>query len=631
MKKQGDLKRDNSFLSVSEMLGNVADNISIEGDRMKCFLNFKPTPVTLGIPSYTETNCEGFWKSKRRTKALIGGLRSGKSYNSCIEALIVYTGIIPYALRGIYAYEDILNKLKSGTAKRPRRVRIIVMDYTNHFPTVIRPMLLGNPLQGDTGYLPEGWDNWDEDEHIFYGQDGSFLHIYSADPKEVDSARKARGGQFDHTWIDEPNSNDIYTESLGRALSMKDGQGTVTLSYCPQDGFKAWHYEDIYKANYNATTYRPKPILQQNKSIFVQVITPMDNPFNSPEKIEDMRASCRPWEIDSKLLGRYSHRGNEPCFNMEVLARWEKNYQDMGVYVSMSPKEVDMENGIFEGSMEMVEHNDAVTEINNNRPVWKIWKQPEDGHKYIMTADNSLGFRHSDFNVADIYDVVDMAKPVQVAQLHIREIRGTDFSIQCAMMATFFGECLIAPESNCGEVFIDTLRNYPNFYTRRQPSSNLEEKEQSKYGFSTNKYSKANIIENMHQLILEYGKEDYCPFNSFQTLSELESYQEKIITSENRSVKVWGAKTGENDDCCITAMIALWIMKKEYEKITVCKLKEYGTQSLSVNRHGRVDDKINIEKTSFANYKNHRKPSLYSLSQKKAGESCSQLVRKRKS
>lgn len=267
MKKQGD-KQKSVPLSLGQMSAKFARELAVPDERFNRFYDYIPLPAL--------AQEDGFWRDKRRTKALIAGNRSGKTTSACIEAVIVYTGIIPRALQGVYPHK---------IPTRPRHVRIIVADYSKAFSETLRPMLIGP----DYGILPEAWSTWDEQEHMFTGPDGSYLSIMAIDPTEKTDPNVLRGPQIDHTMIDEINTEVAFTESIARAAALKSGPRTVTLSFCPQNGYQCWTYDRLYAACYDKLTKKRLPREKQHSDIFPQ-----------------MWALCTLGMIDCEILWTYS-------------------------------------------------------------------------------------------------------------------------------------------------------------------------------------------------------------------------------------------------------------------------------------------------------------------------------------
>jgi len=564
MKKPGDrkIKKVPSFANLTQ---DFAFSISKKDPRLDYFWNYKPVPKLID-----------FFASPKKTKAIIGANRATKTTASIFEDIMIYTGIIPPSMRGVYAHEKKLRKLVSGKNQRPRHVKIIVGSYTKHWPQVIRPKLLGNPDLGEKGMLPEAWSNWNDDEHMFTGPDGSTLAVDSEDPAEKSEPTELRGPGLDHTHIDESNRQSVYSESLTRGSALPDGPGTVTLSFCPQDGFEDWTYIDLYGACYDLSTNRRKPKQAQHPHIYSISVSMRDNPDISSEEIDRIVASLPKYQVAYRVYGRYSNRLGDPYFDYDMLDQWLNKvvYSD-GIPYIVEETKVDAERGIYEGKMIEVnefEYNEA------EQPVWRIWELPQDGEKYLLAADVAGGNVKSDFQSADVLKGTDPSNMKQVAQLRIRVLKPGSFAVQCACMASCYGNCLLVPEgspSEFGGIFCDRVRSYKNFYTRIMLDKTTEH-ETEKIGWSTNKSTKPLMLETLYKTLHEQNAKNICPIRSKFTLSELMSYEERVVKDKLYGYMrtEWGSARGAHDDTVISLAIGNRIIQTENYKLSTCNLKK---------------------------------------------------------
>lgn len=620
MKKKGDMKHA-PVANIGQVIDDMVLRLEKQPPRLKAFWEYQPVPLYMGEPSYSTVSEQGFLRTKKKVRALCAGNRSTKTWTALYELIMIYTGIIPPAMQGVYPWEQNLRDcLPGGKHPRARRCRIIVQNYTTHWATAIRPILLQQAQDTDTGLLPEGYDDWNSEEHLFTAPDGSMLHIYSADPRENTDPIFLRGGAFDCTVIDEPNAQKVFEESVARTIAVPHGLGFVTLSYCPEDGFESWHYKDVYQAGYDAKTNEPLPPEKASPEIFVQVSTPMDNPSVTEEGLAALKAVCRPWQIEAKVNGRYSAQGDNSFFSVEILSNWQikPDLKTFYEYAELDMSNVNTYEGDFEAEIDYItaEEGDRICDSDENeRPLWRVWHRPQDNHKYILIADCAAGRAKGDYQVADILDATDYAKPFQVAQLRIRKCTILNFSAQCAAMGTYYGEILVAPEANTyGEAFIDNIREYPDLYIRTNISSRIENPDEKKYGWSSNIHSKLNMLENLDEFLKKCDAQNFIPIRSQHTLNELMSYQEKIKSSVYGEVKrEWGAKSGMQDDTVTTLGIGVWIIRKEYEKLSVSHLTARETAKKHIDFHAQRMKKSQQSERGFGNMLSHKKRSLVEL------------------
>lgn len=569
-------------MSIGEVAMTLADNIEQQDERYQRFWNYVPVPKLM--------EADGFYGTDRKYKGIFGANRSAKTYACIFEDIMIYTGIIPPSMQGLYHWEDKLKALTTGPNRRPRFVRIIVMDFAEHWPVTIEPMLTDPIL----GMLPEAWSDFNPEQHIFRGPDGSILDIFSADPSQKIDERKLRGPRIDHTHIDEINREEIFNESKVRSAAHADSPGTTSLSYCPQEGFD-WTYDIFFKACYERRGGRSvrKPIESCDPDIYSVKLTMKDNPSITPEEYERQKRGFKSWEVAFRVDGEYSSRTSDAYFDIEPLIKWEEEERcSPGIPAIVDELEVDTETGAFKGDITSIEETDVQengTYDEVHHPVWRIWELPEDGAKYVLSADIAEGNEKSDPHSASVWKAIDEGHPKQVAQLHMRLIKPGSFGIQCACMANAYGDCLLVPEANNtgGGMFIDRVRNYSNFYSRIRLEDE-EEKQTTKLGWFTSAHSKGPMLDNAYKMLgrmaaekkvlgqLPGGRdvtENYCPFNSIFSLKEFASYEEKLEKDKhgiNRTT--WGPRPGAKDDCTMEAVIAWRIIAHEFSKLSTCRI-----------------------------------------------------------
>jgi len=107
MKKKGDLKIK-PVADISRIIDEMANGLEEQPPRLKAFWNYKPLELYMGRPSFTTVAEDGFFRTKKKIKAIVGGNRSVKTYTAIFELLMIYTGIVPPALQGIYPWEQTL-------------------------------------------------------------------------------------------------------------------------------------------------------------------------------------------------------------------------------------------------------------------------------------------------------------------------------------------------------------------------------------------------------------------------------------------------------------------------------------------------------------------------------------------
>ena len=622
-KNRGDVK-NSRVQSLGEMAQEFVTDLGKKDVRYNRFMNYVP------IPKLMEPG--EFFSSKKPILAVWGANRSTKTTAAAYMAVMIYTGIVPPAMQGVYAWEDKLKALASGPNKRARHVRIIVMDYSEHWPMTIEPMLTSH----DFGMLPESWSEFDSQTHIFHGPDGSQLDIYSADPSEKDEEghgeRKLRGPRIDLTWIDEINREGVYTESAARPAAHADSPGTLALSFCPQEGEGSWTTKTFVSARYykQGDIWVEKPAAEINPRIYSVHVSMKDNPSITAEAYAHQQAIYKPWERVYRVDGWPSNRATNAYFCMEHLVKWENEVRySPGIPVQIIEGNVDSETGDFEGSLNVIQDESLIQKDamfdESKFPIWRVWEAPREGEKYVLSADLAEGNEKSDPQAASVWKCTDQVNPVQVAQLHIVQMKPGDVANQCCCMANIFGGCLLIPEQDntCGGQFIQQARHYENLYRRQSKEDTEIQRETEKLGWHTDRFNKGPMLANAYKMLakmaavrkLEQDEEgndilrNHCPFNSRISLLEFESYEEKLKRDAKTELAtvIWGARQGAKDDAVMEAVIAFRVIALEYDKILACKLKPKVIHS-SQDEHYLGKTQAKLPK-AFSNWKKQTKLS----------------------
>ena len=536
-KKQGDRhkKTGHSFPDMIDTM--VRDLSSADDPRFQRFWNYKPFPVYLG-----------YLKNSQPVNCCCGANKAAKTTFHVWKAVMIYTGIVPPAAKGIYA--------KSVPLYRPRHVRIICQDYSKHWPETVRPLLLDD--EGE-GMLPKTWAQWDEGEHMFTGPDGSFLSIMSVDPKQQTDPNYLRGPLIDYTYIDEETTRVCFTESLARNASLPDGPAEVDLGWCPQSGKQHWQITDLYTRGYSIQDDRRLPEEDQDQGTQVIRVSMKDNPSIPAARLEEYARQFKPWEYAYRVEGKPSDRSEDPFFDMEILWSWQNDGRlgPAPTLYQCKEIEVDPENGVFIGKLELL----RVTPKDKNAMVWKVWKLPENGRKYIVVEDGAEGKPNSDFHVIDVWDCTDRYKSEQVAQLRVKMVSPDLMAVQGLCMANVYGDCLFAYEENntVGGIILEKSRYYPNVYTRPAAKQTAYMDDSERLGWHTDHVNKPAACHEAYGMVREWEHQynGYVGVHSPDTVADMCSFQDRIEKNKaGDTVRVLSARAGAYDDC----VTVLWIM-----------------------------------------------------------------------
>ncbi len=187
---------------------------------------------------------------------------------------------------------------------------------------------------------------------------------------------------------------------------------------------------------------------------------------------------------------------------------------------------------------------------------WWIFKQPEEGHQYIVCADPARG-DGLDYSAAHILDVDTLE---QMAEYH-GQLSTKDFGNELVFMATKYNDALLIVEyTGIGVAVLQQIvdREYKNtFYSsldlkvvdihRQFTNRHNAEDKKLKPGFSTTSSTRPIIISKLEL----YFRERVITIHSVRLIEEL-----KTFIWENGKAQ---AAENYNDDLVMALAIGLWV------------------------------------------------------------------------
>lgn len=188
-----------------------------------------------------------------------------------------------------------------------------------------------------------------------------------------------------------------------------------------------------------------------------------------------------------------------PVFNTKVLAQLLNDCPD--------PE--------FVGNV--VEENGRVKFTEQPKGYLKIWKPPEEGRNYLISADVAEGLEHGDYSIAD---VIDRKTLEQVAQWH-GHIDPDLFGVELARLARLYNRALVAPEvNNHGLTTITSLKKVYGHIYRRRTVDKITNKAKEEHGWQTNLKTKPLAIDKAVQIV----RERLAKINCKETIEEMLTY-----------------------------------------------------------------------------------------------------------
>ena len=186
------------------------------------------------------------------------------------------------------------------------------------------------------------------------------------------------------------------------------------------------------------------------------------------------------------------------------------------------------------------------------------WKNPVEGHEYVIGADMGGGVDR-DYTVVEIIDITDKE---QVCEWRSKLTAPEEVGKIAAAYGAEYNGAMIVPESNNhGGILITYLKaNYPVSRIYRQEKIRSKDRKKSmEYGWfsaASGSASKFHLCDH-GRAVLNRG----LKFYSRALEQELLSFEEKESEGDSK-VKKLAAPTGEHDDCVIAFMLGLYAVPR---------------------------------------------------------------------
>ena len=124
----------------------------------------------------------------------------------------------------------------------------------------------------------------------------------------------------------------------------------------------------------------------------------------------------------------------------------------------------------------------------------RLWKHPEEGHKYVIGADTSEGIAGGDYSCAE---VLDMESLEQVASIH-GHIPFYEFAVLLNGVGRYFNRALLCievyPQGHTVQDYLIRTWSYPNLHQWRGKPDAMDQRKRRLWGFETNVWSRPLLI-----------------------------------------------------------------------------------------------------------------------------------------
>lgn len=241
-------------------------------------------------------------------------------------------------------------------------------------------------------------------------------------------------------------------------------------------------------------------------------------------------------------------------FNTELIAKRKEE---------LLPLIDSVKRGIFATTHRYSEDGNAIKFVNHGfvegrNGVIAIYKEPIDGHPYIVNCDPAMG--GADYYAIQVFDNYTCE---QVAVYHTNAPSGDDeVAFQLIALGQYYNNALISAECNnangyyilqvaekCGYKFIYQDSEYDSITDRWD----------NKFGYKTKQNNKIPMVT-----MLKLGfRDNYQMINDFETLNEMEEFEVvKNVTTQKETVK---ASSGAHDDLVMALCGCFYIRSSQVQ------------------------------------------------------------------
>jgi len=184
-------------------------------------------------------------------------------------------------------------------------------------------------------------------------------------------------------------------------------------------------------------------------------------------------------------------------------------------------------------------------ENEGSRGAMWVWKEPIEGHDYILCADAAEGQAQNNDN--SVFHILDSASLEQVAEFYSNIVMPHEFAQTIAEVATFYNNALVVVEANGpGSAVLNTLQHslyYDNLYFENQKSAN------AKPGIRMSQVTRPLYLESLQNRITNQT----VRINSMRLANEIETFEYNKVT------KKAVAQKGKHDDAIMAMAIGLYV------------------------------------------------------------------------
>ena len=357
--------------------------------------------------------------------------------------------------------------------------------------------------------------------------------------------------------------NDAKTVMLGVSQAVPDLPGTMIVLESTANGVGGWFYDEWQRAKRGESDYIPLFIAWFELPEYRREVPPEGLGALDEEEqrlqtlygVDDEQLSWRRGTIANKCGGDVElFHGEFPTDDHEAFL-----FSGRPVFVPQTLREYYdhaappeaigtlAEEKVQENGQEKVK----IVFAENERGYLRIWKFPEEGHRYAIGADVAEGLELGDYSTAE---VLDRATMEQVAEWH-GHIAPDLFAIELDRLGRFYHKALIGVEvNNHGLTTLTKIQdlNYPDLY-QREILDQAKKVTTLRMGWQTNSQTKPLMVDEMARCI----RERLIGLRSKELIEECMSY---VVQADGKT----GAQVGCFDDRVIGMAIAVQMYERVY-------------------------------------------------------------------
>lgn len=203
----------------------------------------------------------------------------------------------------------------------------------------------------------------------------------------------------------------------------------------------------------------------------------------------------------------------------------------------------------FLSSAMMVFEEQVIKDIRVKEPIrttargWKIYKEPQPGHWYVVAGDPADG-TGGDYSAGEVYDGITLE---QVAEFYDNTVKQTVFGeYVLPEAARMYNNAILVIESNKGETTIDRAKRVYGRLFMRTTFDERTDRKTNKIGWETNSHTRDLMLDDLEEVV----NDGTVTINSAILKSEMLTF----VTNPDGKRE---AKAGYNDDAVMASAIAV--------------------------------------------------------------------------